>query len=227
MQAGAVWGWYVEKILLPVRLSPVYPDFLNLSPTGFRSLTSLFGLAAISAGTWRLRRSFPQAGILWVSFLILSIPVLGLTEIPFSPADRYSYVPDIVLAILAAILAHRGLICAQSVARRTTGAVLVIILTVCLATTTNQLQTWSSPVFFFRHAISVMGANPAVADLHWRLGLHYLTMGETELAQTEFATTIRLNPRQADAARYLRILQQRAALPPSTEATKTTPPPAQ
>ena len=222
MQAFSIWGWYLEKTFLPLHLSPVYPDFWRFSPTGLRSLTSIFVLATITTATWRLRNRLPAAAVLWGAFLILSVPVLGLTEIPFSPADRYTYVPDLALAILAAILAHRALVHSKAKIRRVLAAGLCAIVGLLLIASVNQLRTWSSPVTFFRHAIRIVEPNPAAADLHWRLGLHYLAAGETALAQNEFSGALKLNPRQTDAARYLRILQGRTGSSIDASATKQT-----
>jgi hypothetical protein len=210
MQAVGVWGWYLEKTLVPWNLSPVYPDFWKFSPTGFRSFASLTAFVMISVGSWRVRRSCPEMPTLWGAFLLLSVPMLGLTEIPFSPADRYTYVPGIALSILAATLIHRYLAQALSATRRVAAGILAVPLILGMIASIGQLRIWSSPVVFFQHAIAMVEPDPAAADLHWRLGLHYLTMGETQFAQAEFTTTLRLNPQQIDAARYLRVLRQRA-----------------
>ena len=213
MQAFAAWVWYLEKTLLPLHLSPVYPDFWTFSATGLRSIASLMACVAISTGVWLLRRRWPEAPVFWGAFLLLAVPVLGIADLPFSPADRYTYVPNLAFALLFASLVYRSFNSMIPRVRFAVSGATGLVLAACLWGTLAQLAIWRTPVSFFQHAIATVEPNPAAADLHWRLGLHYLTMGEPQLAQAEFVTTLRLNPRQADAARYLRVLRQRAVPP--------------
>ena len=206
MQAFAVWAWYFTKTLLPLHLAPVYPDFWAFAPSGFRAMASVVAIALISITAWRVRRRCPEVPSFWCAFLLFCVPVLGLTELPFSPADRYTYVPGLALAILSASLLHRGLIAGQKII---SGAAFAMIVG-CVAMTMNQLEIWHSPEAFFNCAIKSVEPHPAAGNLHWRLGLHYLAVQQNVKAAAEFEAVMRLNPGDNEAARYLRILRSRS-----------------
>jgi protein O-mannosyl-transferase len=214
MQAFAAWGWFVEKTLLPLNLAPVYPVFWQFSATGTRAVVSLFAIVALTAAAWRQRKRFPEVMIFWGAFLLLAVPFLGLTDLPYSPSDRYTYVPSLALAFLLASLLHRAAIQAGATGRKLVLGLSGLLVAGLFWVSVGQLRMWRTPVTFFQAGLASVGPNAATAaDLHWRLGLHYLTMGEPGLAETEFTETLRLQPGQADAARYLRVLRQRAGHP--------------
>ena len=218
MQAFAVWGWYLSKTLFPLHLAPVYPDFWVFSPTSFRAIANGIVIVTISTVLWRARRRFPEISAFWAAFLLLALPVLGLTEHPFSPADRYTYVPGLALALLLASALCRGFSTVRGPIIAVTTSVLVI--GVFLAVTVHQLQIWRTPIAFFRCAILSVGFRPAAANLHWRLGLHYLSAELPTQAAQEFETVLRLDPGDSDAARYLKILESRTPASAAADSQK-------
>lgn len=210
MQAVAVWTWYLEKSLLPLHLSPVYVEFRAFPPWCFRALASVVILALVSLLAWRKRHGLPEAGALWLAFLALAVPTLGVTDIPFSPSDRYTYVPGLALALLTAFALSHLTGRTSPIRRGVTMAVSAGLLAILLTATGRQLNIWRSPISFFHHAQASIAPHPTASDLHWRLGLHYLMMDNPTAARAEFESTLRLNPQHPDAARYLRVLQRRA-----------------
>ncbi|AOS43689.1 hypothetical protein Verru16b_00742 [Lacunisphaera limnophila] len=205
-QAFSVWVWYAEKTVLPLHLAPVYVDFREFSAGGFRGLASPVILGLIGYLAWRLRRRWPEAGPLWVAYLALAVLVLGVTDLPFTPSDRYTYVPALALALLCASGVQRAL----QASLRTTGVAALLLLTGLTLASHRQLAHWATPRAFFTHALARVGNHPAGVDLHWRLGLHHLMADDPMAARAEFEEVLRLNPRHEDAARYLRVLSARA-----------------
>lgn len=96
--AGAA---YIGDLLWPRNLAAVYP----YPPDGWpvwQIAVSIVVLAAISFGVWRMRaRRYPVVGWLW--YLLMLVPVIGLIQVgPTARADRFTYLPQIGLAILFA-----------------------------------------------------------------------------------------------------------------------------
>jgi hypothetical protein len=210
-QAFAVWIWYLEKTILPLFLSPVYVEFREFTAWSFRGVNSLLVFILAGLFAWRLRHRWPEAGPLWLGFLLLAVPVLGVTDLPFTPSDRYTYVPSLALALLFATAIGRASNTASPALRRAAIAIPFGLMVVMILASNRQLNIWRSPIAFFHHAQAGISPHPATADLHWRLGLHYLMMDDPVAAGEEFRSSLRLNPYHPDAARYLRVLQHRAA----------------
>lgn len=102
--------FYLEKTLLPLRLSPVYPV-----PPGFGLASVVPALAAIiaaCAGAWALRRRAPAFAAALAHHAISLAPVIGLVRFGEQlVADHYSHLPGIgwgALSGAAFLAAARG-----------------------------------------------------------------------------------------------------------------------
>jgi len=209
LQAFFVWAWPLQKTLVPVGLGPVYPDVWQLTTTSVAAWASVGAVLALTFLAWKSRHSWPAALPLWIGYLALAAPTLGVLDPPFSPADRYSYIPLLPITLLAAtglaaIFSHPG----RRI--RVGAAALATAASACLLMLTHaELRHWQSAETFFSRAIERLSPHRATADLHWRLGLHYLMMNRPESALGEFEQVLRINPRHPDAARYIRTLTGR------------------
>ena len=99
---------HVSRQAWPVGLTPIDP--LPLEPTLDFSVLALGAVVLTGSAVlaFRLRAKLPAAPALWVSWLLLLIPSLGLAPSGLqATADRYSYVPGLVVAVaLGAALAR-------------------------------------------------------------------------------------------------------------------------
>jgi tetratricopeptide (TPR) repeat protein len=102
-------GFYLERTLVPMRLSALYPlpDRLGLmEPMVWRSLL------ALAAAAWALRRSGAAgkaSAALWAYYLAMLLPVLGLLQNgPQLVALRYSYLACLGWALLAGSVGVRA-----------------------------------------------------------------------------------------------------------------------
>lgn len=170
---------------------------------------SVFILLLSGALAWLVRRRWPEVGPLWIAWLLLAVPVLGIIDLPFTPSDRYTYVPGMALALLLSALLVRGMGSAATAGRKVVPLAIGLLIVALASRSFRHLDVWRSPVTFFRHAQSSISPHPATADLHWRLALHYLIMERPTEARNELLAVLRLNPYHPDAARYLRVLQTR------------------
>ena len=100
MQAFYIWCYYAWKQWLPLDLSPFYLTLLSFNPLGWQFILSAIGVLSITAAAiWKCRQ-FPLFSAGWLCYLALLIPVLGLTEHPHYPSDRYSVIGAIVWSVL-------------------------------------------------------------------------------------------------------------------------------
>ena len=100
MQAFYIWCYYAWKFWLPYNLSPYYTTLIHFNPLGWQFIGSALAVISISfCALWK-RRQLPLLCAGWFCYLLLLIPVLGLTEHPHFPSDRYAIVGSIVWSIL-------------------------------------------------------------------------------------------------------------------------------
>src|SRR6185436_14192713 len=99
MQGFYVWAWFLWKMVLPLNLSPLYTNLLKVDPAGATFVLSLLLIVAVSVWfVWR-RKRWPGALAAWVAYLVILVPMLGLTEHPHFPSDRYSLLPAIAISV--------------------------------------------------------------------------------------------------------------------------------
>ncbi len=91
---------YLERTLWPNDLSFVYPHSLTGFPTA-EVVTAGAVLLILSATAVAVARRLPYVPVGWFWFLGSLVPILGLVQVGLqSTADRYTYWPQIGLAIL-------------------------------------------------------------------------------------------------------------------------------
>ncbi len=108
-QSMAVWAYYLWKTLWPVNLTPAPTWLFEIDPLGARFVWSTVLIAGISVSLW-FARAWRGAWWLWLAYLAILIPLLGLTEHPHFAGDRYGYLAGVILsaAWVLAILRLRG-----------------------------------------------------------------------------------------------------------------------
>src|SRR5262249_53762812 len=133
-------------------------------------------VVAVSALAWRLRARRPIIGAAWAVYLILLAPVAGLTPSGLQmTADRYVYVPNLVLALVVGIAIARlavlkrrpsidprsqnragpGLRPAPDVALVPLGAAAAVIIAAGCALTMRQVQYWRDSTTLWTRAIEL------------------------------------------------------------------------
>jgi tetratricopeptide (TPR) repeat protein len=209
MQAFYIWGRFLWKPLDLWHLMPVYTVLVKFSPGDAVFLGSMVLVLAITAALVLLRRRAAGALGLWICHLAILVPVLGLTEHPHYPSDRYSYVQGILWSVLLAAglwqLGRRVAPWARTAAAAVAGAALVV----CAAATAMQQATWMNSETLFRHMLAELGDDPYRADIHRRLAGHYATKGRLDEALTEVDKALALVPRFLSAGQLkARILMR-------------------
>jgi tetratricopeptide (TPR) repeat protein len=208
MQAVYVWAYYVWKTWWPFNLAPVYTTLLNFRPMDSAFVQSLVLLVLISAILISQRRAWPAALPLWISYLALMVPVLGLTEHPHYPNDRYSNLPGILtsIALAAALLQW----CRTPKGR-------ALALAGCLATagllgalSVRQVGIWQSSHTLLRYQLARLGNDPYRFDIHWRLGRVLADQGNLDEAMTHYLASLSIVPEFAEAHYSLGVALERS-----------------
>ncbi len=142
------FGFYLYKIILPVKLAPEY--VIQFAETPFQALAwlSLALLGGVVAAAVLLRKRLPAVtfGIGW--FLVMYLPVANLVPAGYIVADRYMYLclPGVAMVSAALLQKYAGRR-VMSVA----GALLVLLAILTIV----QNSYWHDEHSLWRHAARV------------------------------------------------------------------------
>lgn len=157
--------FYVAKTLLPVDLHPLYslPAAAALhQPVFVVALAACILVTIVAVVQWRRR---PWIATAWFSYLALLAPVSGLTQAgPQLVADRYSYLPGMVLAVvLGGLVAQFGRRFAAPGAPRPVWTIAVTSLGVALGLlavlTSAQVRWWQNSLTLWQRVLAYEPAN--------------------------------------------------------------------
>jgi tetratricopeptide (TPR) repeat protein len=206
MQAFYVWAHYVWKPWLPFHLSPFYTTLVNFNPNGCSFWLSAAFLIGTTVLLVRRRSQWPWALALWLSYLLLLVPALGLTERPHFAADRYDYLPGLVWAVaIAAALRRLG----AHPTLRTVGFALAMALALFWgALSLHQARIWRNSVALFEYMIRELGNDPNRSDIHWRLGFALASEGKKREAVQQYQASLRIRPTSNCSLLLAELLEQ-------------------
>lgn len=196
-QAFYIWAYYVWKPLAPFGLSPVYTTLVWFDPWDLPFVASAALVAALGGLLVWQRRRWPGLLALWLCHLALLVPLLGLTEHPHYPSDRYGYLQGILWSVLvAAGLLKLG---RRPGLRAVTPAVTLAVLMALGWLTHRQARVWQNSVTLFGHVLERLGGHPYSVDIHWRLGGVFAEQGRTAEALAHYAEALRIQPAFVEA----------------------------
>ncbi len=192
MQACYVAAYYVWKPLVPFQLSPFYTRLLEFSSGDWEFVLSFVVLAAITATLFLNRRRWPGLWLVWLCYLVLVVPVLGLTEHPYFTSDRYSYAASLPWSIALALVALR--VRPRPLAIGGAFAILAYFVPLSVA----QVNVWRDTESLGLHMISVMGDHPRRFDIYQRIAAALRAEGQQEKANAYYVKSLTGDPRAAD-----------------------------
>ncbi|MEY2407791.1 MAG: hypothetical protein QOF48_461 [Verrucomicrobiota bacterium] len=193
MQGFYVWAAYLGKTLAPHDLSPVYTTLVQFNPWDGPFVASVLVIVVITALVAWKRRQWPALVAGWICYLVLLVPMLGLTEHPHYANDRYSYLPGLALAAVgAAALLHFW---NHAIARFCALGILGTATVVFGLMTVSQTRVWRDTDTLFLHIIAKTKDGPFRADTYCRLGNRRLAQARWEEAKVLFADSMRVAPR--------------------------------
>lgn len=208
---------YLSHTVAPLQLTPI--ALLPAHPVANVTLTlvSVLMLAAVIAIAWRWRDRSPWIAAGVVAYLALLAPAAGLISSGLqATADRYTYLPGVVLAMAVACAAGRW--SAERAGRdwiAITGAAIAIA--VSIAITQRTLAPWSDSLALWSRVVM---RDPASDVALYNLGTALAAAGRTEEAAARYRETLILVPQHAaaranldrlEAARFERVGNDAAA----------------
>jgi protein O-mannosyl-transferase len=175
---------------------PIYTTLVSFDPWNWRFVGSALLIVAISATVLIQRRRWPGAAALWISYLILLVPMLGLTEHPHNANDRYSYLPGVLWSFMIAALLLRVW---HQRERRIVFAVGTAVVILCGVLSFRQASRWQNRETLLTHITSRMDPHPLRAEQDVLLGFVFRERGENERAAQCFRNALQADPNSHDA----------------------------
>jgi len=196
--------FYLLKTLVPVGLSPIYSIPPEVDPFAARYVVSALIVVALTAGLVAARKRFPAGLAAWAIFIVILSPVLGLVQTGHQlAADRYTYLPGAVIAVLVAAGLAR-------LDRRPLVVAMVAWIAVAAVLNWHQVAVWRDDETLWTHAVEV---NPRCHISNHNLGTAMARQERWEEAAAAYRRALEADPDMLDARRALDLLPSRAGQP--------------
>ena len=195
--------FYMEKMIWPVDLVPLYPfpKAIYLSD-GNHMLSGIILLAITGACLWMLKRGNYLLFIAWSYYVVTLLPVLGIIQVGAqTAADRFTYLPSISLFLLCGIgVAWSWERTAFYLKKRIFGNLILVgiflIISLLGYLTVEQIKIWRNSETMWRRVIDVF---PNAHIAHNNLGTFYGDKGKIDQAISKFRDSIASEPSYAKA----------------------------
>lgn len=156
-QAGAAWAYYLWKPWWPVGLTPVPTWLVDSATVRMEATLSLIAVGGITFGLIAGWRRWWGGAVLWLAHACLLAPMLGLTERPYFPSDRYHNLAGVVLAAGVAL----ALVRVRGVGRIGVAVAGVAVLATLAVGQRAQLRIWAGSDTLMQHIVQ-HAEHPAV-----------------------------------------------------------------
>ncbi|RIK96242.1 MAG: hypothetical protein DCC71_22550 [Proteobacteria bacterium] len=193
---------YLRQMVWPADLAVLYPFPETLSLPAVAGAALLLAALSWLAIARAARRPELFAG--WAWFLGSLVPVIGLVQVgEQAHADRYTYLPSIGLAWIAAWLPPAWWAQRRAAAAATATAAATILALLAFATV-RQTAVWRDGVALFSHAVAVTPRS-APAQLH--LGHALAAEGRLDEAARAYEAALRARPGGPEATHRLGVVR--------------------
>jgi|ERR1043166_2283424 hypothetical protein len=192
MQSFYVWAYYFWKPIVPVGLSPLYTTLVRFKPGDWQFVLSAALVIGVTVLVIWQRRRWPAALAFWLCHLCLVVPVLGLTERPHYPSDRYDYIASVawfvVIAVGAAVVVQR------SQWRVPTFAFAAGVAVVFAVISLQQILVWRNTDTLFQRMISTTDDRSMRVPVQRRWGTLLARQGRLDEAAAQFSAALEIEP---------------------------------
>jgi len=203
---------YLWKTILPLGLSPLYDLTGRVDLVGRTLLLSGALVLIISIALFVLRRCWPAGLAIWVYYVTVLAPVLGIVQSgPQVAADRYTYLSCLGWALLAGagLLYYWKLSLRYRKLRPTlivVNSLAVLVLVALASLTWTQTKVWHDSENLWRYVLKV---NEQSALAHNNLGNALVDEERLEEAAEQFHQALLIDPGFARAHYNLGVVLTR------------------
>lgn len=184
--------FYVYKTLWPVQLAPFYELKLPVDLMSVKYILSAVAVLAIAVVVLALRKKAPGLLIAAIAYVVVLFPVLGLFQSGRQEvADRYSYLPGIVLGIAAGGLIARAWMMNRRALGITTSLAALLLSGWWATLAWQQCKVWENKVTLWRHGTQAV---PTSYIAQYNLGCALGLVENHTDAITAFRKCLELNP---------------------------------
>ena len=194
--AAAAPFTYLWHTIAPVALTPL--DALPPEPAvnTVVLVAAVLALAAASFAAWTWRHRWPAVSAAWAAYLALLAPAAGLVLSGLQvTADRYTYLPGVVLAMAVAGAGAHWAAARQGRARLMAAVFLVVAVASSLASR-RALASWSDSVSLWTRVVSLQPGHDVGL---YNLGSALAAEGRNDEAAARYRQVLALRPDHADA----------------------------
>ena len=195
---------YLWHTVAPLRLTPL--DVLPANPVANPALmmVSLLTLMVLAIATWTMRARQPWLWATLVAYLALLAPAAGLMPSgQQATADRYSYLPGVVVAI--AMAAAVAVWSRDRPSRRwIAGVATVLVIGVSIAASRQALPPWRDSMALWSRVVELDPANDVGL---YNLGTALEAAGQRDQAAGRYRQALAIEPQHAAARANLDRLE--------------------
>lgn len=191
------YAMYLKKLFWPIDLAVFYPhpmDTISITAVGL----SVLLLSGITVWVFTVGKKHPYLPVGWFWYLGTMIPVTGISQSGMQAmADRFAYVPFIGLYIMLCwgIFSLTNRLKPKYNYYAYIG-IFIIIISVFMALTRNQLDLWRDSETLYTHTLKVTQNNYI---MHYAMGDIFAKKGNLREAKNHFHKAARIEPRFINA----------------------------
>jgi tetratricopeptide (TPR) repeat protein len=202
VNAAVSLGEYFKSWVWPEGLTVFYPYSSNLHhPTLVMVSLAFLFLFTLFATAVRKRLPFVLVGWLW--FLGMMVPVLGLVQVGVQArADRYTYLPQIGLAVAVVWLAQR-----TRLPRVMVWTCFALVISGFAWKTRQQVEFWRDDETLWRHTLQHTESNHVA---HMNLGVALAAQKRIPEAVSELKKALEIKPSDGKSNYNLGLLLQQS-----------------
>ena len=184
--------FYVYKTLWPIQLAPFYELKLPVDVMSAKYIFSALAVLAMAVVVLAMRKKSPGLLIVTIAYVVVLFPVLGLFQSGRQEvADRYSYLPGIILGIAAGGLVARAWIMNRRALAATMSLAALLMSGWWATLTWQQCKVWENKVTLWRHGTQAV---PTSYIAQYNLGCAFGLVENHTDAIAAFRTCLDLNP---------------------------------
>jgi len=193
---------YIKQLIFPAGLAPLYPHQRN-GLLLWKIGASVALLVAISWGVFAGRKKYPYLITGWLWYLGMLVPVIGIMQVGSQAhADRYTYLPQIGLVIMATWLTADWF-AALRYRRAVLSAAAATVLAVLAIAAHGQTRYWRDSFSLWTRTLACTDGNYLA---HNNLGLVFDRRGLHDEAGRYYRKSIEINPHFSEAYNNLGVV---------------------